>query len=55
MKRYKDNDFQNVIYEIQEGKFGNQISEISDGYAEYLGLKHRIIITQNYNIDIVTE
>lgn len=55
VKRYKDNNFRNVIYEIQEGEFGNQISEISNGYAECLELKHYIVITQNYNIDIVTE
>ncbi len=55
IKRYKDDNFRNVIYEIQEGEFGKQISEISNGYADYLELKHYIVITQNYNIDIVTE
>ncbi len=55
IKKYKDNNFQNIIYEVREGEFGRQIREISDGYGEVLNLKHYIVITQNYNIDIVTE
>ncbi len=55
IKRYKDNNFRNVIYEIKEGEFGKQINAISNGYAECLRLKHYIVITQNYNIDVVTE
>ena len=55
IKRYKDNSFQNVIYEVQGGEFGNQVNDISNGYAEVLKLKHYVVITQNYNIDIVTE
>lgn len=42
-------------YEVQEGEFGKQINKISTGYAEHLNLKHYVVITQNYNIDIVTE
>ena len=30
-------------------------NQISDGYGEALNLKHYVVITQNYNIDIVTE
>ena len=55
IKRYKDDNFSNVIYEVQQGEFAGQISEISGGYGETLGLKHYVMITQNYNIDIVTE
>ncbi len=32
-----------------------QINQISDGYGEALNLKHYVVITQNYNIDIVTD
>lgn len=53
--KYKDNDFQNIIYEVQDGKFLEQINQISDGYGEALNLKHYVVITQNYNIDIATE
>ena len=40
----------NKTYEFLE-----QINQISDGYGEALNLKHYVVITQNYNIDIVTE
>ena len=38
-----------------ENEFSEQINQISDGYGEALNLKHYVVITQNYNIDIVTE
>ena len=28
---------------------------IADGYGAVLNLKHYVVITQNYNIDIITE
>lgn len=55
IKRYKDDNFSNVIYEIQQGEFAKQINKISGGYGEILNLKHYVLITQNYNVDIVTE
>lgn len=55
IKRYKRDNFKNVIYEVQEGEFQQQIYKISDGYGEILNLKHYVVITQNYNIDVVTE
>ncbi len=55
IQKYKDNNFQNVIYEVQDGEFEKQINNIADGYGDVLNLKHYVVITQNYNIDIVTE
>lgn len=55
VEKYKNHNFENIIYEIQGGEFQKQINKISDGYGESLNLKHYIVITQNYNIDIVTE
>ena len=55
IKKYKANNFQNVIYEVQEGEFGKQINQISSGYGEFLNLKHYVVITPNYNVDIITE
>ena len=55
IKKYKDDNFQNIIYEVQEGEFGKQINQISDGYGEYLNLRHYVVITPNYNVDIITE
>lgn len=55
IQKYKNNDFQNIIYEVQDGEFAEQINQISDGYGEVLNLKHYVVITKNYNVDIVTE
>lgn len=55
IQKYKDCNFENVIYEVQDGEFLNQIKNISDGYGEILDLKHYVIITRNYNVDIITE
>ncbi|MBD5523592.1 MAG: hypothetical protein HDR04_04080 [Lachnospiraceae bacterium] len=55
VKEYKDNNFTNVIYEVQQGEFAKQISKISGEYGRILRLKHYVVITQNYNLDIVTE
>lgn len=54
IKKYKDNNFQNVIYEVQEGEFGKQINQISGGYGESLSLRHYVVITSNYNVDVIT-
>jgi len=55
MSKFREGHFKNVIYEITEGKFWNQINDISDGYGEILDLKHYVIVSANYNVDIVTE
>lgn len=55
IKKYRVDNFQNVIYEVQEGEFGKQINQISNGYGELLDLKHYVVITSNYNVDIITE
>ena len=51
----KKNKFDNVIYEMIGGKFENYINKISGGYSEILDLKHYVIITLNYNIDIISQ
>lgn len=53
--KYKAENFHNIIYEVQGGSFGRQISEISDGYGEFLHLRHYVVVTPNYNIDVITE
>lgn len=55
IKRYKEDSFSNVIYEVQQGEFAKQINQVSSGYGKVLNLKHYVVITQNYNVDIVTE
>lgn len=55
IQKYKETGFQNVIYEVQDGEFAKYIKQISDGYGEVLNLMHYVVITSNYNVDIVTE
>lgn len=55
IRRYKDDNFKNVIYEVEGGEFKKRINNISNGYGEILNLKHYIVITHNYNIDVITE
>lgn len=55
LEKLKKDGFKNVIYEVIGGEFAKQIQSISDGYWETLDAKHYVVITQNYNIDIITE
>lgn len=55
VERFKKEGFKNVIYEVVDGEFLKQVENIADGYWETLDAKHYVIITQNYNIDIITE
>lgn len=55
VERLKKSGFQNVIYEITDGEFEKQIENISEGLWDTFDAKHYIVITQNYNIDIITE
>lgn len=55
VKKFKKDGFKNAIYEVTGGEFAKQIQNITDGYWETLDAKHYVVITQNYNIDIITE
>lgn len=55
VEKFKRNGFKNVVYEVEDGEFAKQIQNIADGYWETLDAKHYIVITQNFNIDIITE
>lgn len=55
VERHKCNHFQNVIFEVKDGEFAEQINRISCGMGEVLNLKHYILITQNYNVDIIAD
>lgn len=55
IEKFKKDGFKNVIYEVDGGEFEDQIQTISDGYLENVELKHYVVITENYNIDIITE
>ena len=55
IEKYKQSNFENIIYIVEEGKYANEIKKITDGYMDIIDYYHFIIITQNYNIDIITE
>lgn len=55
IEKFKPDAFKNVIYKVTGGEFEKQIQNTADGYWEVLNVKHYVIITQNYNIDIITE
>lgn len=52
---FKKGGFQNVIYEAAGGEFSSHVQNIADAYWEFIEAKHYVVITQNYNIDIITE
>lgn len=43
------------MYEVTSGESQKQIKRFADGYADCLDLKHYIIITPSFNIDVVSE
>lgn len=51
---FKKNDFQSVLYEIENGKFSQFINDISNGIFDLYEMKHYLIITLNYVIEIAT-
>jgi len=55
IQKYKKNRFENVIYEVEGGEFKQKVSEISLGFTDIINVKHYILVTQNFNIDIITD
>lgn len=53
--KYKKNNFSNTIYKIQDGEFGKFIKRGSNELYDYLSLKHYVIITMNYIIEVISE
>lgn len=55
INKFRDTGFANVIYQIEEGDFDHFIQQIGGGLYEYLNLKHYVIISENYIVEIITE
>lgn len=53
--KYKKDRFQYIIYQVTDGEFSKQIQQAAGEYWEIMKLKHDIVVTQSYNIDIITE
>ncbi|MBC1627397.1 hypothetical protein HB952_05985 [Listeria welshimeri] len=54
VEKYKKNNFQSTIYRIENGEFSKFINEISNDMFDVSGMKHFIIITLNYVIEVVS-
>lgn len=55
IEKYKKDKFSNIIYKIQNGDFDKFVKQIGNELYEYLDLKHYIIVTINYVIEVITE
>ena len=55
LSNYSSNNFQNVIYELVGEQFDQQMEDMSLGYSKIINMRHFLLITQNYNIDILSE
>ena len=53
LSKYREDGFSNVIYQITDGKYALEIDKISEGYVGAMGYYHFVLITLNYNIDIL--
>jgi hypothetical protein len=52
---HKQGNFPNTIYEITKGSFGTLVREALVDLYDILDIKHYILITMNYVIEIITE
>ncbi len=41
--------------ELKNGEFGKEIQNMSAGFSDSSDIKHYVLITPNFNIDIVTD
>lgn len=54
ISKYRKNNFSNTIYKIRGGEFSNFIKNTSNVLYDYLDLKHYLIVTMNYVIEIIS-
>ncbi|MGC6768258.1 hypothetical protein [Enterococcus sp. LJL51] len=54
LSKYKVNNFSNVIYLIEDGQFGRFVKDKCKDMYDILNLKHYLIITLNYCIEVIT-
>jgi hypothetical protein len=55
VEHFRKIGFANVIYQVTEGEFDSFVKQIGDSLYEYLELKHYVIISKNYIVEIITE
>ncbi|NLL74107.1 MAG: hypothetical protein GX237_11350 [Clostridiales bacterium] len=52
--KYKSDNFSNIIYKVQNGEFGDFIKKMCTELYDYLDLKHFVIITMNYIVEVIS-
>ena len=55
INKFRNTGFVNVIYQVAEGNFDHFIQQIGGGLYGYLNLKHYVVISENYIVEIITE
>ncbi len=55
IEQYRENHFENIIYKLTDGEFEKTIRKISAGITDFLETKHYVIISQNFNIDVISD
>lgn len=53
--KYKNTNFSNTIYKIENGEFREFVEKINKSVNEYLELTHYLIITMNYVIEVMSQ
>lgn len=54
VEKYKKDNFQSTIYKIENGEFSKFINDISNDIFDVYDMKHFMIITLNYVIEVVS-
>ncbi|MBC1488049.1 hypothetical protein HCJ52_04910 [Listeria sp. FSL L7-1485] len=54
VEKYKKDNFQSTIYKIENGEFSKFINGISNDMFDVYDMKHFMIITLNYVIEVVS-
>lgn len=52
---FRNNGFDNIIYQITGGEFDGFVRKIGGELYDYLNFKHYVIISLNYIVEIITE
>ena len=52
---FRNKGFDNVIYQIIDGEFDDFVGKISGELCDYLNLKHYVVISLNFIVEIITE
>jgi hypothetical protein len=55
LEAHLKDDVSNTIYMVNGGEFGDLLKSVSNELYEYLDLKHYVIFTMNYVIEVISK